>query len=74
MMHSNMKRITIYPRPPLARRVLSSVIASGRPASYLSVCPSVHPERHSHSNSLMILGISPKFGGMMHSNMKQIAI
>ena len=37
--------------------------------------PSAHPEwRCYHSNSLWISGISLKFGGMMHSTMKQITI
>ena len=56
------------------RRVLSLVIASGRPSVRLSVFPSVRPERRSRSNSFKISGISLTFGGMMHSNMKQIAI
>ena len=36
------------------------------------VHPFVRPERHYHSNFLRISAISLKFGGMMHSNMKQI--
>ena len=38
------------------------------------VHPSVRPEIHYHSNSLRISAISIIFGGMMHSNMKPIAI
>ena len=37
------------------------------------LCPSVHPEWRYHFNSLRILGIGLKFGGIMHSTMKQIA-
>ena len=54
-----------YPRPPSA----PTGIDVGH-CVHLSVCP----ERHYHSNSLGIQDISLKFGGIMHSNMKQIAI
>ena len=36
--------------------------------------PSVRPERRSRSNSLRIIAISLKFGGIMHSTMEHIAI
>ena len=39
-----------------------------------SVRLSVRPERRSRSNSLRISANIPKFGGMMHSTMEQIAI
>ena len=51
------------------QRVLSSFHASAGPSSH----PSVRSEWHYRSNSLRI-SLSWKFGGMMHSTMKQIAI
>ena len=38
-----------------------------------SACPPVRPERRYRSNFLRISAIGLKFGGMMHSTMKQIA-
>ena len=52
-----------YPRPPSA--------PTGIDVGHC-VHPFFQPERHYHLNSLRISAISLKFGGMMHSSMKQI--
>ena len=45
------------------------------PSVCLSISPSVHPEQwHYLSNSVRISAISLKFGGLIHSTMKQIAL
>ena len=62
--YSNLRRFTRGRHR--CRRVLSSAIAFVR--------PSVRPERRYRSNALRISCINLKFGGMMQSNMKQIAI
>ena len=67
MMHSNMKQILIqngYARPIFARsKEISRVGFFTRPGG-----------RRYRSNSWRISVISLKFGGMMHGNMKQIAV
>ena len=56
------------------REVLSLFHASARPSVCPAVCLHVGPERRCRPNSLRISAIGLKFGGMVHSTVKQITV